>query len=33
MEIEGEDKTIKEALADLTKQGVDVNPIVKDIVE
>jgi len=33
MEIEGEDKTIKEALADLTNQGVDVNPIVKDIVE
>lgn len=33
MEVEGEEKVIKEALADLTKQGIDVNPIVKDIVE
>ena len=33
MEIMGEEKTVKEALADLTKQGIDVNPIEKDVVE
>lgn len=33
MEIAGEDAEIKRALADLTKQGIDINPIVKDIVE
>jgi ABC-type methionine transport system ATPase subunit len=33
MEIEGEEAEIKKALDDLSKQGIDVNPIVKDIVE
>jgi ABC-type methionine transport system ATPase subunit len=33
MEIDGEEKIVKEALADLTKQGIDVNPIEKDVVE
>jgi ABC-type methionine transport system ATPase subunit len=33
MEIEGEEKELQKALADLTQQGIDVNPIVKDIVE
>ncbi len=33
MEIEGEEPEVKKALDDLTKQGIDVNPIVKDIVE
>jgi ABC-type methionine transport system ATPase subunit len=33
MEIEGEEKELKTALDDLSKQGIDVNPIVKDIVE
>lgn len=33
MEIEGEEKEIQKALDDLSKQGIDVNPIVKDIVE
>jgi len=33
MEIEGEEKEIKNALDDIAKQGIDVNPIVKDIVE
>ena len=33
MEIEGEEPEIKKALDDLSKQGIDVNPIVKDIVE
>lgn len=33
MEIEGEESEIKKALDDLSQQGIDVNPIVKDIVE
>jgi L-aspartate semialdehyde sulfurtransferase ferredoxin len=33
MEVDGDEKEIKKALDDLTKQGIDVNPIVKDIVE
>ena len=33
MEIDGEEKAVKEALADLARQGIDVNPIEKDIVE
>ena len=33
MEIAGDEKEVKKALDDLTKQGIDVNPIVKDIVE
>lgn len=33
MEIEGDEKEIGKALDDLSKQGIDVNPIVKDIVE
>jgi|HubBroStandDraft_5_1064220.scaffolds.fasta_scaffold209367_3 ABC-type methionine transport system ATPase subunit len=33
MEIEGEEPEIKRALDDFSKQGIDVNPIVKDIVE
>jgi ABC-type methionine transport system ATPase subunit len=33
MEIEGEEPEIKKALDDFSKQGIDVNPIVKDIVE
>ena len=33
MEIEGEEKEVAEALQDLARQGIDVNPIVKDIVE
>ncbi len=33
MEIEGEETEVQKALGDLSKQGIDVNPIVKDIVE
>ena len=33
MEIEGEEKEVQKALDSLSKQGIDVNPIVKDIVE
>lgn len=33
MEIVGEEKEIGKALESLSKQGIDVNPIVKDIVE
>jgi len=33
MEIDGDEKEVKRALDDLAKQGIDVNPIVKDIVE
>ncbi|HTC21872.1 MAG TPA: NIL domain-containing protein [bacterium] len=33
MEIEGEEPEIKRALDDFSKQGIDVNPIVKNIVE
>lgn len=33
MEVTGEEKVVKEALADLARQGIDVNPIEKDIVE
>ncbi|HJT23083.1 MAG TPA: NIL domain-containing protein [bacterium] len=33
MEIEGEEKELELALKDLAGQGIDVNPIVKDIVE
>ncbi len=33
MEIAGDEKIVKEALADLTRQGIDVNPIEKDVVE
>ena len=33
MEIDGEEKVVKEALAELARQGIDVNPIEKDIVE
>ena len=33
MEIGGDEKEVKQALGELSKQGIDVNPIVKDIVE
>lgn len=33
MEIEGPEAEVKKALEDLSSQGIDVNPIVKDIVE
>jgi hypothetical protein len=33
MEIDGDEKEVKRALNDLTAQGVEVNPIEKDIVE
>lgn len=33
MEIEGEEKVVKGALDDLARQGIDVNPIEKDVVE
>ncbi len=33
MEIEGDEKELDRALKDLAGQGIDVNPIVKDIVE
>ena len=33
MEIAGDEIEVKKALDDLAKQGIDVNPIVKDIVE
>ncbi len=33
MEIEGEEKELDRALKNLADQGIDVNPIVKDIVE
>ena len=33
MEIQGEEKAIEAALQDLSQQGIDVNPIVKDIIE
>lgn len=33
MQIEGEDKEVKKALADLTSKGIDVNPIEKDVLE
>lgn len=33
MEISGDEKEIKNSLDDLAGQGIDVNPIVKDIVE
>lgn len=33
MEIEGEEKEVERALKDISSQGIDVNPIVKDIVE
>jgi L-aspartate semialdehyde sulfurtransferase ferredoxin len=33
MEIDGDEAEVKKALDDLTRQGIDVNPIVKDIVE
>jgi ABC-type methionine transport system ATPase subunit len=33
MEIEAEENVLKQALLDLSNQGIDVNPIVKDIVE
>ena len=33
MEIEGEEKEVADALQDLARQGIDVNPIVKDIIE
>jgi L-aspartate semialdehyde sulfurtransferase ferredoxin len=33
MEIAGEEAEVKRALDDLAKQGIDINPIVKDIVE
>ena len=33
MEIAGEEKVVKEALAELSSQGIDVNPIEKDVVE
>ncbi|HET9870080.1 MAG TPA: NIL domain-containing protein [bacterium] len=32
-EISGEESEVKKALADLTAQGIDVNPIEKDVVE
>jgi ABC-type methionine transport system ATPase subunit len=33
MEIQGPEAEVKKALDDLASQGIDVNPIVKDIVE
>jgi ABC-type methionine transport system ATPase subunit len=33
MQIEGEEKEVKKALADLTQKGIDVNPIEKDVLE
>lgn len=33
MEIEGDEKEVKKALEDLARQGIDVNPIEKDVVE
>lgn len=33
MEIQGDESEVASALKDLAKQGIDVNPIVKDIVE
>ena len=33
MQIEGEEKEVKKALADLTSQGIDVHPIEKDVLE
>ena len=33
MEIAGEEKVVKETLAELSSQGIDVNPIEKDVVE
>jgi len=33
MEIDGDEQEVKKALDDLTGRGIDVNPIVKDIVE
>jgi ABC-type methionine transport system ATPase subunit len=32
-EISGDEVEVKKALAELTKQGIDVNPIEKDVVE
>lgn len=32
-EISGEEAEVKKALAELAKQGIDVNPIEKDVVE
>lgn len=32
-EISGEEGEVKKALANLTEQGIDVNPIEKDVVE
>ncbi|MGH7739119.1 MAG: NIL domain-containing protein [bacterium] len=32
-EISGDEAEVKKALADLTGQGIDVNPIEKDVVE
>ena len=33
MEIEGDEREVKKALEDLAHQGIDVNPIEKDVVE
>jgi ABC-type methionine transport system ATPase subunit len=33
MEIAGDEKVVKEALGELSGQGIDVNPIEKDVVE
>ena len=33
MEIDGGEKEVQKALDDLAQRGIDVNPIVKDIVE
>ena len=33
MEIEGDEKEVQKALEDLARQGIDVNPIEKDVVE
>lgn len=33
MEVQGDEKEVKKALDDLAQQKIDVNPIVKDIVE
>jgi ABC-type methionine transport system ATPase subunit len=33
MQIEGDEKEVKKALAELTSKGIDVNPIEKDVLE
>lgn len=33
MQIDGDEKEVKKALAELTAKGIDVNPIEKDVLE